>query len=112
MSPIDHVGCRSSDRMRDELVALLQRNDSDDLTLQSFLQKYGPMVGAAPTTSGFNRVAWIMPYLMLVLATTLVMLTVHSWRMRPLASSPCYDASVADQTLERFRDQARRDTEI
>ena len=63
----NHVGCTYSDRMRDELAAEFDRGDSDDLVLQAFVQKYGPTVLAAPTTTGFNRVAWIMPYLALVL---------------------------------------------
>ncbi len=52
----NHVGCAYSDRMRAELVAAVDRGDSDDLTLQGFVQKYGPTVLAAPTKSGFNRV--------------------------------------------------------
>src|SRR5919108_588653 len=57
----NHVGCQYSDRMRNELSAGLARGDSDDLVLQAFVQKYGQTVLAAPTTSGFNWVAWIMP---------------------------------------------------
>ena len=47
----NHVGCTMSDRMRGELMAALDRGDNDDLTLQSFVQKYGPTVIAAPSTS-------------------------------------------------------------
>ena len=35
----NHVGCSYSDRMRGELAAALDRADSDDLVLQSFVQK-------------------------------------------------------------------------
>src|SRR5205085_5391598 len=63
----NHVGCAYSDRMRAELIAAVDRGDNDDLTLQGFVQKYGTTVMAAPTKAGFNRVAWIMPYLILVL---------------------------------------------
>jgi len=31
----NHVGCKYSDRMRDELMAAVDRGDSDDLTLQA-----------------------------------------------------------------------------
>jgi len=58
----NHIGCTYSERMRDELTAALQRGDSDDPVLQAFVQKYGATVLAAPTTTGFNRVAWIMPF--------------------------------------------------
>src|SRR6201998_4272304 len=62
----NHVGCQYSDRMRVELAAALDRGDNDDLTLQSFIQKYGTTVVAAPSTSGFGRVAWIMPFVALL----------------------------------------------
>jgi cytochrome c-type biogenesis protein CcmH/NrfF len=62
----NHVGCQYSDRMRDELMAAVERGDSDDLTMQAMVQKYGTTVIAAPTAVGFNRVAWIMPYVALV----------------------------------------------
>jgi cytochrome c-type biogenesis protein CcmH/NrfF len=108
----NHVGCRYSDRMRDELAAALDRADSDDLVLQSFVQKYGPTVLLAPTTTGFNRLAWVMPYLALVLGLTTVILIVRTWRMRPLAMPAGGVAPVSGPEFERFRDQARRDTEL
>src|SRR5580692_7621212 len=45
----NHVGCPSSDGMRNELMASLTRGDSDSLVEQAFVQKYGPTVLAAPT---------------------------------------------------------------
>ena len=47
----NHVGCPDSDGMRNELMAAVTRGDSDSLVQQSFVQKYGPTVLAAPTTS-------------------------------------------------------------
>ncbi len=58
----NHVGCTYSDRMRNELAAGIARGDNDSLILQSFVQKYGNTVLAAPTGSGFNVVAWITPF--------------------------------------------------
>ena len=58
----------------------LDRGDNDDLTLQAFVQKYGPTVLAAPTGTGFNRVAWIMPFLALVLGLLTTIFIVLAWR--------------------------------
>ena len=46
----NHVGCTFSSRMRDELSAGIARGDNNSLVLQSFVQKYGNVVLAAPTT--------------------------------------------------------------
>ena len=88
----NHVGCAYSERMRAELVAAVDRGDNDDLTLQGFVQKYGTTVMAAPTKTGFNRVAWIMPYLVLALGLVMVSVIVRAWRSRPLVLP---DGSVA-----------------
>jgi len=108
----NHVGCSYSDRMRAELVAAVDRGDNDDLTLQSFVQKYGPTVLAAPTKTGFDRVAWITPYVALLFGLGLVGFIVRAWRSRPLLKPAELPASVEGAELERFREQARRETEV
>ncbi len=108
----NHVGCAYSERMRSELIAAVDRGDNDDLTLQGFVQKYGTTVMAAPTKTGFNRVAWIMPYLVLVLGLVMVTLIVRAWKSRPLVLPAGAVAAVHGAELEHFRDQARKDTEI
>src|SRR6476646_8052553 len=72
----NHVGCTYSDRMRGELAAALDRGDNDELALQSFIQKYGTTVVAAPSTKGFGRVAWIMPFVALIAGMATVILVV------------------------------------
>jgi len=108
----NHVGCPLSDGMRNELTANVERGDSDDLVLQAFVQKYGPTVLLAPTTEGFNRAAWVMPYLALVLGLATVVLIVRSWRNRPLLLPQGAVAPVSGDDLDRFREQARKDTEV
>jgi cytochrome c-type biogenesis protein CcmH len=107
----NHVGCAYSDRMRAELIAAVDRGDNDDLTLQGFVQKYGTTVMAAPTKSGFNRVAWVMPYFVLVVGLVMVTLIVRVWRSRPLVLPANAVPAVHGAELEYFRDQARKDTE-
>lgn len=108
----NHVGCPYSDRMRGELMAALDRGDNDDLALQSFVQKYGTTVIAAPTNKGFNRVAWIMPYLALVAGIAIVVLIVRTWRLRPVKLSAASLKSSGGIDLDRYRDQARKETQI
>jgi cytochrome c-type biogenesis protein CcmH len=108
----NHVGCTYSDRMRGELTAGLDRGENDDLTLQDFVQKYGPTVLAAPTATGFNRVAWIMPFLALVLGLLTTVFIVLAWRKRPALAAPGGVLPVSGGELEHFRTQARKDTQL
>ncbi len=105
----NHVGCAYSQRMRNELMAGLDRGDNDDLALQSFVQKYGTTVIAAPTNKGFNRVAWIMPYLVLAFGLTLVTAIVRIWSNKPAASLA--PPLPEDGQAQHFREKARRETE-
>ena len=90
----NHVGCPYSDRMRNELMAAIQRGDSDNLVLQSFVQKYGNTVLAAPTTSGFNRIAWIMPFVIFTLGISGVVILVRVWKSRQVPVAAHGDAST------------------
>jgi cytochrome c-type biogenesis protein CcmH/NrfF len=108
----NHVGCAYSERMRAELGTAVDRGDNDDLTLQGFVQKYGTTVMAAPTKTGFNRVAWITPYLVLGLGLVMVTVIVRAWRSRPLVLPDGSVVAVHGAELERFRNQARKDTEV
>ena len=94
----NHVGCAYSDRMRGELLASLDRGDSDDLTLQAFVQKYGTTVIAAPTTKGFDRVAWIMPFVALAFGFVALIMIVRAWKNRPV---PALADGIADRVLNR-----------
>jgi cytochrome c-type biogenesis protein CcmH/NrfF len=93
-------------------MAGLDRGDNDDLVLQSFVQKYGTTVIAAPTATGFNRVAWIMPYLALVVGIVTMIFLVRAWKSRPLVLPAGAVAPVQGAELLQFRDQARKDTEL
>jgi cytochrome c-type biogenesis protein CcmH/NrfF len=108
----NHVGCQYSDRMRNELAAALDRGDNDDLTSQSFIQKYGMTVVAAPSTKGFGRVAWIMPFAALLAGMGMLVWIVRSWRMRPAPALADGIRPVKGPELERFREQADKETDL
>lgn len=108
----NHVGCPDSDGMRNELMAAVSRGDSDSLVEQSFVQKYGPTVLAAPTNSGFDRAAWIMPFAMLILGFGLVILVVRAWKNRPTPAIADGLRPIRGAELEQFRDQAGKETDL
>jgi len=109
----NHVGCTYSDSMRGELAAGLQRGDSDDLILQSFVQKYGPTVLAAPTTSGFNRVAWVMPFVALTGGLMIVVVVVKAWNTRRgAAMAPVQTAELNTPEMDELRRRVHEETDI
>jgi cytochrome c-type biogenesis protein CcmH len=108
----NHVGCPDSDGMRNELMAAVSRGDSDSLVEQSFVQKYGPTVLAAPTGKGFDRAAYIIPFVVLVLGFGLIVIVIRDWKNRPSPAHPDGLRPVRGTELEQFRDQAGKETEL
>ena len=86
-------------------------NNNDDLILQGFVQEYGPTVMAAPSTTGFNRVAWIMPFVALAFGMAFVVYVVRSWRNRPAPALADGIAIPQGTELDDFRRKARRETD-
>ena len=107
----NHVGCAYSERMRNELTAGLERGDNDSLILQSFVQKYGNTVLSAPTSSGFNVIAWIMPFAVFALATAIAVWLVRVWKARPVARLVA-TPNVGAEELDALRRKAREETEF
>ena len=100
-----HVDCEPSKNMRRELREALQRGDSDDAILHSFVQKYGADVVEESSTVA-NRLIWILA---LTVLTSIAIAFVRKRRSRPavLATLPELHAGDADV----FRDRVRREVE-
>lgn len=108
----NHVGCQSSDKMRNELIAALNRGDNDDLIMQGFVQNYGPTVIAAPTATGFNKVAWIMPFVALALGMAFVVVVVRAWKNKPAPALADGIAIPPEGVRDEYREQARKETDL
>ena len=108
----NHVGCQSSDKMRNQLLAALDKGNNDDLILQGFVQEYGPTVIAAPTATGFNRVAWIMPFVVLALGIGFAVHIVRSWKNRPEPALADGIVIPRGSELDEFRQKARKETDL
>ena len=102
----NHVGCTESGRMRNELSAAIASGATDQQILDSFAAKYGTTVLAAPTTHGFDLVAWIAPVAVFAAALLGTILLVRHWSIGRKAAT----ASVADPAMDALREKIRRET--
>jgi cytochrome c-type biogenesis protein CcmH len=62
----NHPSCSFAIPTRGEIVAMIQKGLSRAQIIQTFRHKYGEKVLSAPTTEGFNLLAWVIPMSRLV----------------------------------------------
>jgi cytochrome c-type biogenesis protein CcmH/NrfF len=111
MMECNHVGCASSEQMRKELKAAIDRGDSDQVILAGLVTKYGPTVLSAPTTTGFNRVAWIMPVVIFFAGLTAVALVVVAWK-RGTSKTPPDTPGAGNPEMDEFRRRVHEETSL
>ncbi len=91
--------CSSATPMRAEIRERLQKGDGPDQIVQSFVDRYGKIVLSAPTTTGFDLSAWVMPFVILSLGLIVVVWIAFSM-VRPARAEPLETAPVVDPRVE------------
>ena len=102
----NHVGCPDSPVQLAELRTAMNAGMADKQILDSFAAKYGATVLAAPTTTGFNLVAWIAPFAVFLAALLGTILLVRHWSVgRKEAAQP-----ASSPEMDAIRERIRRET--
>jgi cytochrome c-type biogenesis protein CcmH len=110
LTACNHVGCTYSHTMLKELDQAVARNESDQLTLQAFVQEYGPTVLAEPPAKGFDWAAWVVPVVVPLVALFILWEVVRRWRLRAVLV-PAGGPKVSPELLDRARHEAAKETD-
>jgi cytochrome c-type biogenesis protein CcmH len=102
----NHVGCPDSPVQLAELKTAMGTSMNDDQILSSFAAKYGATVLAAPTTHGFDLVAWIAPAAVFLAALLGTILLMRHWAVGRKSANP--PANTPE--MDALRDRIRRET--
>jgi len=96
------VTCSNYVGMMKEVTKMVDDGKSDDAILAAFADKFGATVLSAPTTSGFNLVAWVMPFVALAGGLIAVVFFVRRFRGAPsaVAVSEGVDPAKYDARIE------------
>ena len=110
----NHVGCTSSTTELAELRAAITAGKTDQEIFSEFEAKYGAVVLAAPTTKGFDLVAWIAPFAVFAAATLGTILLVRRWASLSIGKTQATlaDAANDDPAERERREKIRRETGI
>ncbi len=108
----NHVGCPVSPKMIAELQTQISGGLPQEGVFNWFVAKYGAVVLASPSRGGFDRVAWIMPLSVTLMATLGTGLLVRLWTRRRgprmIATGPHVPGTLEHSAV---RDRIRRETE-
>ncbi len=111
----NHVGCTASGAELGELRNDIAAGLSDQDILSQFASKYGATVLAAPSTHGFDLVAWIAPFAVFAAALLGTILLVRRWsgiRVGKAEQAAAEAATASDPAGRERLEKIRRETGI
>ena len=82
------LNCHSSTPLREEITGMVKQGMSVDQIVAAFVAKYGKVILAAPPTEGFDLMAWVLPFVMLLLGFLLVYWLMTTWLNRKSVLAP------------------------
>ena len=88
--------CGFSVPMRGEIATMIDKGMDRPAIISFYRQKYGEKILSAPTTEGFNLLAWIMPFFALVTGGGLIVMVLGRWR-HATESLPGGSDAIADR---------------
>jgi len=108
----NHVGCPSSGQELSELSADIAAGMSDKEIFSAFTAKYGATVLAAPTTEGFDLVAWIAPFAVFGAALLGTILLIRRWAgiAGAKAQAAALEPVIVDPADRERKEKIRRET--
>ncbi len=88
--------CGFSVPMRGEIAKMLDQGMDRPAIISFYRKKYGEKILSAPTTEGFNLLAWVMPFFALAVGGGFIVLMLGRWRHQT-PSLPAGSDAVAER---------------
>jgi cytochrome c-type biogenesis protein CcmF len=107
--------CSYAEQMRQEISGMVRAGKTREQIIQYYIAKYGseePL--AEPINKGFNRLAWLLPYVIGGVSAAGIGIAAVRWSRHPVAGKrPAAPASAEDNTVDIDPEmQARLDDEL
>lgn len=101
----NHLNCGSGEPIKKEIAERLARGESGPAILAAFEQRFGEKILSAPTFRGFNWLAWVTPFLVVLVAGAMLAVTLRrrTHVAAPAAPAPPSPAPTPGDTALRDR---------
>jgi cytochrome c-type biogenesis protein CcmH len=103
----NHPNCNFSVPLRAQIDSMIGRGLNRAQIIGLFRARYGEKILSAPTTEGFNLLAWVMPFAAIMLGGGLITLAAMRWHRAapaPDADAPALPERPLDRELRRRLD--------
>jgi cytochrome c-type biogenesis protein CcmH/NrfF len=94
----NHPTCPFAVPLRTQIDGMIKGGVTRAAIISDFRAKVGEKILSAPTTEGFNILAWTMPFIALIAGAILILVAVGRWR--PAAPSGALPASQPPPTFD------------
>ncbi|MGI9659304.1 MAG: cytochrome c-type biogenesis protein [Gaiellaceae bacterium] len=94
-----------ADRIRAFIVERIDAGDSSSEIKDKLVLQFGERILAAPTKSGFNLIAWVLPFVGLAVAAVIVLVVLRRWRRARGRGASSDDAAAIEPAVERRIDE-------
>ena len=105
----NHPQCEFSVPVREQIEGMIGRGMNRTQIIGFFRAKYGEKILSAPTSEGFNLLAWIMPFAAVFAGCFIIVGAISRWRTSPIADEPSVNGEVPDDELRRRLEQEIKD---
>ena len=104
--------CGTADAIREEIAGRLANRETPAQVVAAFVARHGEQMRSAPTKSGFDLVAWVTPFVVLILAGSALVVVVRRWGAARQASATAPGAEAGHPPTpgeRRALDRVRRE---
>ncbi len=92
----NHLDCPSATYIRKTIKTSLADGMSEEAIVANFVDQYGVQILPEPPLHGFSLMAWVMPYLALLLGGVGVTYVLWQWKWKPVSGT----GEISDTTEE------------
>ncbi len=71
--------CGTAAAIREEIAGRLDRGETPEQVVAAFVQRHGEQIRSAPTKAGFDLLAWVMPFVVILAAGGALVWVARGW---------------------------------
>ncbi len=100
---VDVCDCETANQIRTKIKEMMSQGQGKSQIVAYFVKQYGEKMLASPPKSGFNLVAWILPFAAVVVGATALFFILRAWALKGKRS--------AEETLNLLQPVSSQETE-